>query len=97
MLFTIEIGNLPPETDLPTFRRLLSSRVSSFSVDQTHVVEFSDSLRSQKSFRMSFSSRVEVQAAINDLKSSNFEGYNLDVTEVIQVAQQATLDKLQAL
>ena len=82
MLFTIQIGNLPPETDLPTFRRLLSSRVSSFSMDQTQVVEQGHSFHSQRSFRVSFTSKDEVQQAIESLKAADFEGYKLGITEV---------------
>ena len=63
MVFTIEISNVSPQTDLPSFRRMLSNRMSS-RLDETQVVEASSSsplsfYSSQRSFRVSFGSKSE--------------------------------------
>ena len=65
--WTIEVSNLPPKTDEPALRDLLTSRRNRQGTGSESSISTRRSLKRQLSFKLSFASERDMQEAIDCL------------------------------
>ena len=68
-VYQIEIRDLPPQTDLPNIRKMLTRRMSTI-IDEKRVSEHSSRIGYSRSFTISFDSHVQAKMALSLLKAS---------------------------
>ena len=88
--WTIEISNLPPQTDEPALRKLLTSRMSTSmqsSFTESQGISTRRSLKRKLSFQVSFASERQMQEAIDILnQAETADGKKMDICKVEEEA-----------